>query len=109
MDIQIKSDKENKLLKRREIDFNVVQDGSTPSKKDIKEELCKRLNLNPEAVIVVRVDQSTGVRQGQGTAHAYPSKELVAKSEPGYLVDRMNGVKKAKAPKKEAAKPAEKK
>lgn len=103
MDLHITSNKENRLLNRREIDFSIVQDGSTPSKNEIKMELCKKLNLDPESVIVVRIEQSTGVRQCHGIAHAYASKELVERSEPRYLVDRMKGIKKAKvqSPEKE--------
>ena len=107
--MDIKSNKENKLLGRRDIEFNVVQDGSTPSKNEIKAELCKKLNLNPDSVIVVKVDQSTGVRQGHGFAHAYPSKEMIEKSEPVYLVNRMNGIKGAKVTKGKKEKAAAKK
>lgn len=108
MELSITSNKENKLLGRREIEFNVVQDGSTPSKNDIKAELCKKLNLDPESVIVVKLDQSTGVKQGHGFAHAYPSKEMIEKLEPLYLVNRMKGIKGAQAPKEKKAAPAKK-
>ena len=101
--MNITSDKENKLLGRREINFNIVQEGSTPSKKDIRVEICKKLNLDPETVIIVKVDQSTGVRQGIGVAHAYKSKEQIAKQEPSHLVDRMNGVKGTKVKKEKKA------
>ena len=103
MDLNITSDKENKLLGRREINFNIVQEGSTPSKKDIRVEICKKLNLDPETVIIVKVDQSTGVRQGIGVTHAYKSKEQIAKQEPSHLVDRMNGVKGTKVKKEKKA------
>jgi ribosomal protein S24E len=108
MEIQITSNRENKLLERKEIGFSIVQEGSTPSKKEIKEELCKKLNLDPESVIIVKVEQSRGIRVGRGIAHAYPSKELVESSEPEHLVNRMKGIKGAKAAagaKKEEAKP----
>jgi small subunit ribosomal protein S24e len=108
MEINVTSNKENKLLNRREIDFYVIQDGSTPSNKDIKTELCKKLNLDPEAVMVVSIDQTTGLRQSHCTAHAYPSKEQVEKFEPAHLINRMKGIKgKAPAAKKEAT-PAKK-
>jgi len=108
MEINVTSNKENKLLNRREIDFYVIQDGSTPSKKDIKIELCKKLNLDPEAVMIVRVDQTTGLKQAYGTAHAYQTKEQVEKFEPEHLMNRMKGIKgKAPAAKKAAA-PAKK-
>lgn len=109
MEINVTSNKENKLLNRREIDFYVIQDGSTPSKNEIKTELCKKLNLDPESVMVVRVDQTTGLRQARGIAHAYSSKEQVEKFEPVHLVNRMKGIKGAKAPaEKKGATPAKK-
>jgi ribosomal protein S24E len=108
MEINVTSNKENKLLNRKEIDFYIIQDGSTPSKKEIKTELCKKLNLDPESVMIVRVDQTTGLRQVHGMAHAYSSKEQVEKFEPDYLMNRMKGIKgKAPAAKKAAA-PAKK-
>ena len=109
MELSITSNKENKLLGRREIEFNVVQEGSTPSKNEIKAELCKKLNLDPESVIIVKVDQSTGVKQGRGFAHAYPSKEAIEKFEPVHLVNRMKGIKGAPAPKEKKGPTAAKK
>ncbi len=108
MELSITSNKENKLLGRREIGFNVVQEGSTPSKNEVKAELCKKLNLDPESVIVVKLDQSTGVKQGHGSAHAYPSKEAVEKFEPLYLVNRMKGIKGAKVAKEKKGPTAKK-
>ena len=109
MELSITSNKENKLLGRREIEFNVVQEGSTPSKNEIKAELCKKLNIDPESVIIVKVDQSTGVKQGHGFAHAYSSKEMIEKFEPDYLVSRMKGIKGAKVQKEKKGPTAAKK
>jgi small subunit ribosomal protein S24e len=107
MEINVTSNKENKLLNRKEIDFYVIQDGGTPSKKEIKTELCKKLNLDPESVMIVRMDQTTGLRQAHCVAHAYPSKEQVEKFEPVHLMNRMKGIK-GKAPAAKKASPPKK-
>jgi len=44
MDIKVVKDKKNLLLNRRELDFVVKYEGSTPSRNDVKNKLAAMLN-----------------------------------------------------------------
>ncbi|HII10281.1 MAG: 30S ribosomal protein S24e [Candidatus Micrarchaeaceae archaeon] len=93
MELKILSNNENKLLKRKEISFSVVQEGGTVNKAELSKELCKKLNLHPESTIITRIDQGYGMKGSTGMAHAYQTKEELEKYEPRKLLER--GAKKA--------------
>ena len=102
MEVSILSDNDNKNAGRREVSFLVVQDDKTASKEQIKQELCKRLNLSPEATIITEIRQEFGMRRSTGMAHAYASKEQLERSEPRYLLKRLSkGEKKEGSEQKE--------
>ena len=102
MEINIVKDSKNEVAKRREIEFTITQEDRTPSKADVSKELCKKLNLSPEATVVVKMGQEFGTRMTRAVAHSYQDADAMKKSEPDFLFERV--VKKAK---KAAAKAAE--
>ncbi|MCL5679840.1 MAG: 30S ribosomal protein S24e [Candidatus Marsarchaeota archaeon] len=101
MEIKISSDKENKLFKRREISFLVLGEEKTPSAMDVKRELCKKLNISPDATLVKELYQAFGERLCNGTAVSYENAESMAKNEQKHKIARRS---KAEA---KAQKPAE--
>lgn len=100
MDIKILSDKENKVFQMREISALINSESATPSKEEIKKEVCKKLNLHPDTTIVVSVEQKYGVMQSTCILHSYKDAELLKKFEPAHLVKRQQ--KEPKAQKGEA-------
>ncbi len=112
MEFKITSNKENKLLERKEITFSVDQDTSTISREEITREICRKLSLDPESTIVVRIDQGFGSRESTGIAHSYSSRELLNRYEPKHVLSRMNkksGKQDAGAAEKADEAPKEKK
>lgn len=97
MDIQIQKEFENKLLKRKEVSFVASYSGKTPTKEDLKAELCKKLGANPEHVAMVNVRQLFGETKCEVRAHVYSSKEAMA-VEPKYLGERGKPKEKKEAP-----------
>lgn len=93
------SDKENRLLKRREIEFSVEQEAGTPEREELTKEICKKLSLSPDSTVVVRVDQGFGRKKSTGVVHSYESRELLEKTEPKHLLARI-GKKSVKGEKK---------
>jgi ribosomal protein S24E len=90
MELVINSENDNKLLNSKEIKFSVQQDGAaTIKKEELAKEICKKLNLNPEATIVVRIDQGFGSKESTGIAHSYKNKEMLKKYEPAHLLKRI--------------------
>lgn len=102
MEMKILSNNENKLLNRREISFSVEQSGSTVTRAEVAKELSKKLNLNPDGMVIVKINQSFGTRESRGVAHSYENKQMVEKYESKKLSG--NGTKKKAAPEEEPKK-----
>lgn len=104
MEINIIKDSKNQVINRREIEFTITQEGSTPSKADAAKELCKKLNLMPEATLIVKMDQEFGTRMTRAVAHSYPNTDALKTYEHGYIFERVaRKAKKAAASAAEAA------
>jgi ribosomal protein S24E len=105
MDIRVMKDVSNKLFNRKELFILASYTGKTPSRAEIKEEVCRTLNLNPELTLVVKVVPLYGVMQSEVQVHSYSSKEAMG-VEQKYLFDRLNKKKEPK-PKAQAQQPAQ--
>jgi len=90
MAAKIVSEKENQLLKRKEICFQVEhsQTGSTPSRLDIRKAVASALGKDTNVVFVRKLETKTGTRTALGVANVYESLEQAKRIEPQYIVNR---------------------
>jgi len=90
MEIKIVSEKENPLLKRREVDFQIEhsETGSTPSRLDVKKALAAMLKKDAELVFDRKFETKTGTHMVFGRANIYDSIEHAGFSEPEYIKKR---------------------
>ncbi len=89
MEIKVTEIKENKLLGRKEIYFDIIHEGeATPSRKDIKGKLVAMLDLDPETTVVQYIRSYFGSHISKGYAKAYESKEKLLYIEPKYVLVR---------------------
>ncbi|WP_258083202.1 30S ribosomal protein S24e [Thermococcus thermotolerans] len=89
MEIKVTEIRENKLLGRKEIYFDVIHEGEpTPSRADVKGKLVAMLDLNPETVVLQYIRSYFGSRVSKGYAKAYESKERMLYIEPEYILIR---------------------
>ncbi len=79
MELKITNDYDNRLLGRREISASATYTDKTPTKDEVKEELCKRLSLDPALVEIREIKQQYGLRLSDITAYTYASKEVMEK------------------------------
>jgi len=109
MAIEITSDKKNVILSRRELEF-ILPGKLTPSRKETKTELAKKLNVHENLIVIDKIEQRTGSQLTLGTAKVYSSEEQMKRLSLEHKNTR--GVKKAAegeaAPASTEAKPAEK-
>ncbi len=82
INIQVVADKENKLVQRREISATAQYQGKTPSRDEVKQQICKQLNLPPESSAVVAINQIYGTMSSTIVLHSYKSKEAMEATEP---------------------------
>jgi len=102
IDIIVKKDVENKLLARREILCDAVYSESTPSREKIKEEVVKKLNLDPKLTVVAKINQLYGITKSEVSVYSYKNEEAM-KIEPKFRLERANK-KKAREQAQEQAK-----
>ena len=88
MRITVTSKRRNDLLKRLEITFRVDQNGGTPPRLLVREELSKILNVDLDRVYVKRMITKTGSLVTVGEANIYDSVEQAMRIEPKYIILR---------------------
>lgn len=89
MEIKIISQKENQLLKRKEVQFHVEHKmGSTPPRLDVKRAVATALKSNVDLVFIKKFETKTGTNTAVGTANLYESIEQARLIEPEYIMKR---------------------
>ena len=86
MEIEIKSRKDNKLLKREEVYFTMHYEGKTPSRHKVRKQLKDILGKN--IIVVEYIKPVYGIRQARGYVRAYSSEKQARTVEPHHIVKR---------------------
>jgi small subunit ribosomal protein S24e len=101
MDIEIINEKENLLLDRKEITFNISHADATPSRDSVKNTLVALLNSQSELVIVDKLATQYGTQNTVGYAKVYSDAKRANEVENKYILERNKP-----APVKEVEEPA---
>jgi len=88
MDIKILKDKKNSLLNRRELDFVVKYEGSTPSRSDVRNKLAAMLNAPLELLVIQRIKTEYGIQESKGYAKLYEDADRMKQVEQAYVLKR---------------------
>jgi small subunit ribosomal protein S24e len=90
MEVKITSEKQNPMLKRREVIFQVEhgQSGSTPSRLEIRKAVAAALKTDENIVFVKKFETKTGMHIAVGVANIYDTIEQAKLVEPEYIVKR---------------------
>jgi len=107
MEVTIKQQQYNPLLKRREIAFEVdhKQAKGTPTRLEVRNALAEILKAKPEVVYVKRIETKTGTMIARGEANAYDSVEQARLIEPKYIIERNTPKEKKETEEKAEAQP----
>ncbi|UCC33110.1 MAG: hypothetical protein JSW53_04840 [Candidatus Bathyarchaeota archaeon] len=103
MKIEITSQNQNPLLKRRELAFRIEhkETEGTPPRIEMRKKLASKLKTDIELVYVRRIETQTGTMITIGEATAYDSVEQARLLEPKHIVVRNTPQKKAEEEKEE--------
>lgn len=88
MEIDIISEKENPMLHRRDVRFEVVHEDASPSRLSVRDSLAAKLNKDAGEVVVRTVDTKYGMRKSIGYAKVYDTPEQARDVEQEYMLDR---------------------
>jgi ribosomal protein S24E len=106
MEIQIIEEKENPLLKRKEILATIdYQGGATPSKAELQKVLADKFKANIDSVEITKLLSEVGISKGKAWIKIWQEKKVPIYSE---LKKEKKKEEPKKAPKPEAPKPEEK-
>jgi len=76
MEIEITEDKENRLLKRREIRFKITNENEpTPKRADIITRLVQDIGVSKDRIVIDHMKPEFGIPSTKGYAKVYKSKE----------------------------------
>ncbi len=91
MEVEIEKEKENKLLKRREVLFRVSHDGGSPSREDVRTALMKTLRCNPKMLVIDWMRAEFGKRETVGYAKVYENEDRLKEIEEEHIIKRNFG------------------
>lgn len=92
MDIEFTSRRQNDLLGREEIDFEVTHAGdATPERATVRDNIAARVDANSGLVVVDHMDTEFGITRTEGYAKVYESVEALRDVENDYVLER-NGL-----------------
>ncbi|MFH1234126.1 MAG: hypothetical protein V1493_00760 [Candidatus Diapherotrites archaeon] len=110
MDLKITREKEDKLLKRTEIEFEVDDAEKTPARVELRRRIAALKNAKEELVSVYWERQCFGEHRATGKAFIYSDEGTFKSIEPKFLAEReIKGKKKGKGEEAIEEKGAEKK
>ena len=96
VEILIERQKDNPLLKRKEIYFRIRYEDTkvTPSRKDVREKLSGLLNAELERLVVRWIKPEFGRMEAEGYALVYDTEEDMRAVEEDYVLERNFGERK---------------
>jgi ribosomal protein S24E len=87
MEIELTSTRDNPLLGRREISFQ-VNIAATPKRVEVRNKLASMLNTDLDRVWVRNMETKSGTHLTVGLAHVYNEEADPIKLEPKHIVRR---------------------
>jgi len=86
MDLKVKEDTYNPLLKRKEVRVEVEHDAEgTPSRLDLRKAIAAKFNTKPDNVFVLDVETPTGTQSAVCAAEVYDDAQLGQRTVPKYI------------------------
>ena len=88
MDVDIISEKENPMLHRTDVTFELTHEEATPSRLQVRDSLAAKLNKDADEVVVRELDTKFGMRKTVGYAKVYETADHAAEVEQEYMLER---------------------
>ena len=98
MQVKIDSIDDNKLLKRKQVVFTIIQGPKekTPQRLEVRKALAIEMKIGDEVVFVKRMRTKTGTNITVGAANVYNSVTQAKIVEPEYIRKRNSAPEKPK-------------
>lgn len=108
MELKIKHEEYNALLKRKEVHAEVDHDGAgTPSRIDLRKAVASKYGAKPESVYIIDVQTNTGTQSAQCEVQVYDDPQMAQRTVPKYIQIRNLPPEERKRVREQEAKKAE--
>jgi small subunit ribosomal protein S24e len=108
VELKIKHEEYNALLKRKEVHAEVDHDGAgTPSRMDLRKAVASKYGTKPESVYVIDVQTNTGTQIALCEVQVYDDPQIAQRTVPRYVQIRNLPPEERKRVREEEAKKAE--
>lgn len=108
MDLKVKQEDYNALLKRKEVRAEIEHDGAgTPSRIDLRKAIASKYGTKPESVYIINVQTDTGTQSEVCEVQVYDDPQYAQRTVPKHIQIRNLPPEERKRVKEEAAKKAE--
>jgi len=77
MEIEILDTKENKLLERKELYFNVKSDSATPKIGEIREKIISEIKSDKDLTVVDKIHQEFGIKNAKVYVKVYNNEKAM--------------------------------
>ncbi|MEA3136766.1 MAG: small subunit ribosomal protein S24e [Thermoplasmata archaeon] len=89
MDVKITQQKDNALMARKDIRFQVAHAGeTTPSRTQVRQLVAAQVGTKTENVVIESMETEYGIGRTAGVARAYKSSDEARKTERTHLLKR---------------------
>lgn len=110
MDLKIKEEEYNALLRRKEVSAEVYHDGGgTPSRVDLRKAVAAKYGTKPDNVFVINVHTATGTQKAICEVQVYDEPETGRRTVAKYIQTRNLPADERKKMRELEAKPKEEK
>lgn len=82
MQMKITNQRDNLLLSRKEIDYELVFEGKTPSREDVKKTVAKSTKTTEDLIVIKNIYNSFGMRKASVGVYVYKDKKKMELIEP---------------------------
>lgn len=108
MELKIKHEEYNALLKRKEVHAEVDHDGSgTPSRVDLRKAVAAKYGTKAESVYVINVQTKTGTQSALCEVQVYDEAQIAQRTVPKHIQIRNLPPEERKRVREQEAKKAE--
>ncbi len=93
MEVFVESERQNPLLKRREVYFRLKyeEEGRTPSRADVRQKIASLFSAEAERVVIDHIKPEFGKTEAKGYAKIYDSIDDLMKIEREHIIRRNFG------------------
>jgi len=88
LNIEVKRDRMNKLLNRRELDLIISYESSTPRRDDVRKFIAEKYGVEVERVIVEKLESMFGALKAKARIHIYDTVEDAKRIERKHILRR---------------------